>query len=89
MGKVIPFPIQVNIHWNGRPLTEDEIKYVREFLLSVSRRVRIKRIRFSGVDFYGNDIKAIIDQLYEKHLILEEEKQRIYQKLEAKPMNSL
>lgn len=80
MGKIIPFPIQVDVHWNGCPLTDDEMKYVREFLLSVSRRVRIKRIRFSGVDFYGNDIKAIIDQLFEKNLILFEEKQRIYQK---------
>jgi hypothetical protein len=81
MGELIPFPIQESIHWNGRNLTYEELQYVREFLLSVSRRIRIKRIGFSGVDLRGNDIKVIIDQLFEKKVILNEEKNRIYQKL--------
>lgn len=82
MGKIIPFPIQTDIHWNGRPLTYEELTFVREFLLSVSRRVKIRRIRFSGVDLQGNDIKKIIDQLFEKKVILDEEKIRVYQKLD-------
>jgi|GEM_PF-3011151 len=81
MGEIIPFPYQAEIHWKGRPLTNEEVKYVRDFLLSVSRRVRIKRIGFSGIDLHGNDIKAIIDQLFEKKVIIPEEKDRIYQKL--------
>lgn len=81
MGELIPFPIQANIHWNGRPLTYEELEYVRGYLLSVSRRLRIKRIRFSGVDFQGNDIKVIIDQLFEKKVILDEERKRVYLKL--------
>ncbi|MBP1931045.1 hypothetical protein [Ammoniphilus resinae] len=62
-------------------MTHEEVKYVREFLLSVSRRLKIKRIGFSGIDLYGNDIKTIIDQLFEKKVIIPEEKDRIYKKL--------
>lgn len=82
MGTLIPFPIQSSIHWNGRHLMDEEVTFIRDFLLSVSRRIRIKRLSFSGIDFNGNDIKVIIDQLYEKKAITEEEKKRIYLKMQ-------
>ncbi|WP_134703417.1 hypothetical protein [Ammoniphilus sp. YIM 78166] len=82
MGQVIPFPIQEDIHWNGRSLTPEELDYVRELLLSVSRRIRIKRIRFNGVNVRGNDLKVIMDHLWKKRLILDEEKAWIYRKLD-------
>ncbi|RXT03626.1 hypothetical protein [Ammoniphilus sp. CFH 90114] len=81
MGDIIPFPIQEKLHWNGRYLTYQELRYVREYLLSVSRRIRIKRLSFSGIDFRGNDVKVIIDQLYEKKIIGPEERNRIYNKI--------
>jgi hypothetical protein len=81
MGEVIPFPRQEKIHWQGRPLTYQELQYTREFLLSVARRVRVKRLRFEGVDFLGNDIKVIVDQLYEKKVIIDEEKEIVYERL--------
>jgi len=81
LGKIIPFPIQSRIHWNGRHLTYEELNYVREFLISVSRRIRIKRLSFSGIDFQDNDIKVIIDQLSQQKVILDEEKERVYLKL--------
>jgi hypothetical protein len=83
MGDIILFPRQSEIHWQGRALTHEELAFLRDFLLSVARRVRVKRIQFTGISFYGNNTKEIIDQLAEKKVITPEERDTVYRKLNS------